>query len=104
MFVQCLPALFEELRPNCARVTLFEGRYRQLRRMFGATNNRVLSIRRISLGGAQLGPLPLGHWRLVTEIELSMWIEQVARTKAQLRKLDLNALRSLAHHSNIMQQ
>lgn len=58
------PALLEPLGTHSARVTLFEGRYHQLKRMFGRFRNPVLAIHRIAIGGLQLdAALKPGEWR-----------------------------------------
>jgi 16S rRNA pseudouridine516 synthase len=50
------PALLEILDTRTARVTLHEGRYHQLKRMFGRFRNPVLGIHRIAIGGLMLDP------------------------------------------------
>lgn len=58
------PALLEPLGTHSARVTLFEGRYHQLKRMFGRFRNPVLDIHRIAIGGLRLdASLRAGEWR-----------------------------------------
>lgn len=52
-------------------VTIHEGRNRQVRRMFEATDHPVLSLVRLRFGPLSLGDLPVGHWRDATERELS---------------------------------
>lgn len=59
------PAGFEALGPRRARLTLTEGRYHQVRRMFGATGNHVLALHRTAIGGLTLGTLAAGEWRLL---------------------------------------
>ena len=58
-----LPAALEVLAPRQARLTLHEGRYHQVRRMFAAVGNHVVGLRRISVGGLTLGDLAEGGWR-----------------------------------------
>jgi len=66
------PAGFEAINDTEALVTLHEGRYHQIRRMFAATGNHVLSLKRISIGGLTLpDELELGEWRELTEAEIS---------------------------------
>jgi 16S rRNA pseudouridine516 synthase len=66
-----LPAGFEPLGEKEALVTLHEGRYHQVRRMFAAAGNHVTALRRISIGGLQLpDDLPEGEWRVLTGEEL----------------------------------
>ena len=50
-------------------VTIHEGRNRQIRRMCEAAGCQVTRLRRISEGALQLGDLPLGKWRYLTEEE-----------------------------------
>lgn len=52
-------------------ITLTEGKYHQIKRMFGACDNRITYLRRESFGGIPLDPaLPEGTWRYLTENEL----------------------------------
>ncbi len=57
------PARLETLGPRRARLTVTEGRYHQVRRMFAAAGNHVEALQRISVGVLPLGDLPLGEWR-----------------------------------------
>ncbi|MGA0853895.1 MAG: pseudouridine synthase [Luteolibacter sp.] len=62
-----LPASFEKIGDCEALVTLHEGRYHQVRRMFAAAGNHVLDLKRISIGGLKLpNDLPEGKWRALT--------------------------------------
>lgn len=63
------PAGFEALGPRRARITLVEGRYHQIRRMFAAVGNHVETLHRHTLGGLGLGELPAGQWRLLDETD-----------------------------------
>ena len=63
------PAVLEVLGPRQARLTLTEGRYHQARRMFAAIGNHVETLHRSQVGGLDLGDLPAGEWRLLTEAE-----------------------------------
>ena len=69
-----LPAEFEVLGPREARLTLHEGRYHQVRRMFAATGNAVVTLHREAIGGLQLDALALGagQWRMVTASERTL--------------------------------
>jgi 16S rRNA pseudouridine516 synthase len=58
-----LPVAMETLGPRAARVTLTEGRYHQVRRMFAAVGNHVLTLHRSRIGGLGLGALESGRWR-----------------------------------------
>ena len=60
-----LPAEFERIGPREARVTLHEGRYHQVRRMFAALDNHVEALHRSRVGGLVLGDLPEGEWRVL---------------------------------------
>jgi len=65
------PAVLEVLGPRHARLTVTEGRYHQVRRMFAAAGNHVETLRRISVGGLTLGELPLGEWRALDVDEIA---------------------------------
>lgn len=57
------PATLEVVAPRQARLTLTEGRYHQVRRMFAAVGNHVEALHRSRVGGLDLGDLPAGQWR-----------------------------------------
>jgi len=59
------PATMDVLGPRRARLTLTEGRYHQVRRMFAAVGNHVAALERVALGGLSLDGLPTGEWRLL---------------------------------------
>ncbi|WP_434030542.1 pseudouridine synthase [[Pseudomonas] boreopolis] len=65
-----LPAELEALDARRARLTLHEGRYHQVRRMFAATGNRVVALHRSRIGGLGLGGLPEGQWRALAQADL----------------------------------
>jgi len=52
-------------------ITIHEGRNRQVRRMFDATDHPVSSLVRLRFGPLSLGTLAPGHWREATEKEIS---------------------------------
>jgi 16S rRNA pseudouridine516 synthase len=60
------PAQMETLSPRRARLTLTEGRYHQVRRMFAAVGNRVETLQRLSIGGLLLPELEPGQWRILS--------------------------------------
>ena len=64
-----LPAEFEVLGPRRARLTLHEGRYHQVRRMFAAVGNHVEALHRERVGGLELDGLPEGEWRLLDDAD-----------------------------------
>lgn len=66
------PAQLQVFGPRLARLTLIEGRYHQVRRMFAATGNHVLTLQRLSIGGLGLGELALGAWRLLGDDDLAV--------------------------------
>ncbi len=67
-----LPATFEVLGEKEVLVTLHEGRYHQVRRMFAAAGNHVLDLKRISIGGLKLPEdLEEGEWRVLKPEELA---------------------------------
>ena len=63
------PAVLERIEARRANVTLIEGRYHQIRRMFAAVGNHVVTLHRRSLGGLMLDDLPAGQWRMLDETE-----------------------------------
>ena len=68
--ITTLPAKLEILGQCRARVTLHEGRYHQIKRMFHRVGNRVVALHRVSMGAMVLpDDLPAGQWRALTSDE-----------------------------------
>lgn len=67
---QLRPAVLEVVSSRVARVTLHEGRYHQVRRMFASVGNHVVALHRSSVGGLPLGRLSAGEWRVVAVAEI----------------------------------
>jgi 16S rRNA pseudouridine516 synthase len=66
------PAVLEPLGPSEARLTVTEGRYHQVRRMFAAVGNHVEALHRERLGALALPEdLAPGQWRRATEAEVT---------------------------------
>lgn len=59
------PARLEIIDSRTARITLTEGRYHQVRRMFAAVGNFVEALHRRGTGGLELGSLGEGEWRIL---------------------------------------
>ncbi|MEB2315071.1 MAG: pseudouridine synthase [Xanthomonadaceae bacterium] len=67
------PARLEALGPRRARLTVTEGRYHQVRRMFAATGNAVIALERVAIGQLRLDALGLapGTWRALDATEVA---------------------------------
>jgi 16S rRNA pseudouridine516 synthase len=64
------PAVLEPLGGAQARLTITEGRYHQVRRMFAAVGNHVTALHRDRIGGLALPEdLAAGGWRIATRDE-----------------------------------
>lgn len=69
----CKPALLEITGEHTATVTLSEGRYHQIKRMFGCFGAKVTKLHRLSVGGFYLPEdLPPGKCREITPGELEL--------------------------------
>lgn len=65
-----LPSTLEATGATTARLTITEGRYHQVKRMFAATGNHVEKLHRAGIGGLSLGDLPSGQWRVLNADEV----------------------------------
>jgi 16S rRNA pseudouridine516 synthase len=63
------PAKLEAIGARHARLTLTEGRYHQVRRMFAAVGNHVEALHRPQVGGLALGDLAPGAWRILDDAD-----------------------------------
>jgi len=75
------PAALQRLDATHARITITEGRYHQVRRMFAALGNRVLALHRERIGGLFLDEaLRAGQWRALSPAEReAVFIDQPVR-------------------------
>lgn len=66
------PAELEIIAPTEVLLTITEGRYHQIKRMFAAVGNKVVSLHREKIGSIELSDeLEPGEWRHLTEQEIS---------------------------------
>ena len=67
----CKPASFELKSPNSGYITIHEGKFHQVKRMFEALNMKVVYLKRISFGSLKLDcMLKEGQYRLLSEKEI----------------------------------
>ena len=65
------PAELQILSAQRAQITIYEGRYHQIKRMFHAVDNRITSLHRLSMGAIQLDEsLAPGQYRNLTQQEI----------------------------------
>ncbi len=67
---QCLPAHLEIVGPGESYITVYEGKYHQVRRMMASRNLPVTYLERQREGNLALGDLPRGKCRELTEAEI----------------------------------
>lgn len=56
---------------SVVKITIHEGKNRQVRKMFESLGYSVKALKRIAIGPVELGSLPLGRWRHLTSVEVS---------------------------------
>ncbi|MEI6894123.1 MAG: pseudouridine synthase [Colwellia sp.] len=55
-------------------LTITEGKYHQVKRMFAAVGNRVIGLHREQIGQIELGELAPGEWRALTAGEIALFL------------------------------
>ncbi len=69
------PARISRLRKSAEkslhRVEIYEGRKREVKRMFEAIGHHVLHLKRVGFGRVRLGTLKTGNWRFLTPREMN---------------------------------
>lgn len=62
-----------EFKENISKfeITIFEGRNRQIRRMFSVLDKEVIFLKRTAIGSLKLGGLSRGGWRYLNDAEIS---------------------------------
>ncbi len=85
------PAKLRVVRSNPASteidITIHEGRNRQVRRMFEATDHPVIALERLRFGPISIGSLRQGQWRELTDKELTA-LEALKRAAAENDAVD----------------
>jgi len=71
------PAIVKRLSGKRFLIQLKEGRNRQIRRMVKKTGNRVTALKRIRVANIDLGDLPEGAWRHLTEKEIEKLLNSI---------------------------
>ncbi|HYE66997.1 MAG TPA: pseudouridine synthase [Anaerovoracaceae bacterium] len=57
-------------RSSIVEIKIYEGKNRQVRKMFAAVGNKVIDLERIAIGDLYLGHLMQGHYRKLTQKEI----------------------------------
>ena len=67
------PAQITWLNDTTAHLTIYEGKYHQVKRMFAAVGNKIVYLKRISMGQLKLDEeLELGEYKELTESDLQL--------------------------------
>lgn len=67
---QTSPAQVEEINDHEVYISISEGKFRQVRKMFEAVGNKVVSLHRVAIGNLGLGDLGLGDFEEISYQEL----------------------------------
>lgn len=57
---QCMPSKIEKITEKSVYITIFEGKYHQVKRMFKAVGNKVVYLKRTEFGNLNLDGMNLG--------------------------------------------
>lgn len=68
------PCKIERIDQNNGYITLTEGKYHEIKRLFGARKNKIIELQRISFSKIKLGDLKLGEFRHLTDEEELIFI------------------------------
>ncbi len=74
----CLPAELKIIDKTHCEITLYEGKYHQVRRMFATTGNHVVSLHRSQIGGLSILNLKLGEYKILDKMELEVLFQHVS--------------------------
>ena len=84
--VKCLPAQVRMISENEGTITLEEGRYHEIKKMFLSLNNKITSLHRIMYGDISLGDLSSGSYRTLTQEEITHLKDITGRTLCNISK------------------
>jgi 23S rRNA pseudouridine2605 synthase len=69
------PVRVNKVRKGTVKVTIVEGKKREVRLLMEAAGLHIKELTRIRIGGLHLGPLAIGSWRAMTEREKELIFE-----------------------------
>lgn len=84
--VKCLPAIVEMTSEYEGIITLEEGRYHEIKKMFLSLNNKITSLHRITYGDISLGDLESGTYRILTQEEINHLKDITRRSLCNISK------------------
>ncbi len=71
--VKCRPAYLEPMGEKCARITVCEGKYHEVKRLIRACGAQVASLKRLQIGGLELDEnLEIGEYRQLSKEDISL--------------------------------
>lgn len=71
----CQPAQIKWIDEKTAHLTIYEGKYHQVKRMFAAVGNKIVYLKRISMGQLKLDEsLELGEYKALSESDLQLLV------------------------------
>ena len=71
----CQPAQIKWIDEKTAHLTIYEGKYHQVKRMFAAVGNKIVYLKRISMGQLKLDDsLELGEYKELYESDLQLLV------------------------------
>lgn len=65
------PAIVKKINDTEFIIAISEGKNRQIRRMCEAVENKVVSLKRVAIGGLDLGNLESGKYRILSDDDIS---------------------------------
>jgi len=68
------PAVLVHVEDNEVLLTITEGKYHLVKRMFAAVGNKVIALHREQIGSIKLDDLSAGDWRELTEEEVKEFV------------------------------
>lgn len=71
------PAVIEHMDSKKIIITIYEGKNRQVRKMFEAVGNKVINLKRVAIGKLKLEELKTSTYRYLTECDINKIFEKI---------------------------
>ena len=66
------PVYLKKINDKCVELTLYEGKYHQIKKMFLKCHNKVVSLKRLKIGELSINEIKTGDWKMLNQKDVDL--------------------------------